>query len=94
MPTTARTYRTAARRVGQVALATAATCCTFVLAAGPAAAAPSCAGLVFSGVAQSEPGAVAGRVAFLKDVIIPAVEPEGTTFGHVISRKLAQADCS
>lgn len=68
-------------------------CAAVLASAASAAAEPSCAGTVFSGVAKSGSGAVAERVALIKNVFIPALEPEGTTFGHVISRRLAQAPC-
>lgn len=85
-----RSVARSARRIATVAAAGGA---AVLLTAGSASAEPSCAGQVFSAVATSEAGAVAERVAFIQNVIIPEVEPEGTTFGHVISRRLAQAPC-
>jgi hypothetical protein len=64
------------------------------MTAAPAAAAPSCAGTAFSLQGTRGSGVVAARVQEIKRQIIPAEEPEGTTFGHVISRRLAHVGCS
>jgi hypothetical protein len=93
MPTTAPLRRRpAARRLRLAALAAAAGCSAVVVAAPPAAAAPSCAGTVISAQGTSGPRVVSDRVHEIQRVIIPEVAP-GATFGSVISRGLAQADC-